>query len=155
MPPRLIAAIAQLLRDLAPDPVLVDAVIAGKHAGEFPVDVFQDRDGAATVVNVCEVLGVPVAKVNPREVMTRAIRLSVKEAGLPDGTFTEMSAALKARAERLPENCRQVRRWIEGADLTIRQCEQDGDLPVLGALLVESVSLLTAAQRSGLKLPKP
>lgn len=154
MPPRLIQAIAQILRDSARHTAIADEVIAGRHAGEFPVDIFQDRDGAATIVNVCEVIGVPVETVNAREVMTQAIRRSVDQAireelriEVPTGTFSEMSAALKAVAEQLPESRRQVRRWIAGADLTIQLCDRDGDLPVMGALLLESVLLLAAAFR--------
>ena len=67
---RLADAFALRVAGLRVIPVLADEVIAGKHAGEFPVDVFQDRDGAATVANVCEVIGVPVEQVNPRAVMT-------------------------------------------------------------------------------------
>ncbi|MCG3149558.1 MAG: Fumarate hydratase class II [Verrucomicrobiae bacterium] len=154
VPPRLIQAIAQIIRDSTGGSTLADEVIAGKHAAEFPVDVFQDRDGAATVANVCEVIGVPVEQVNPREVFAAAIRLSVHRVlrdelriEVPVGTFSETSAALKVVADQLPERHRQLRRWIAGADVTIQLCDQDGDLPVLGVLLLESALLLAAAIR--------
>jgi fumarate hydratase class II len=150
----LIRAIAEILRDSCSDSTIADEVIAGKHAGEFPVDVFQDRDGAASVANICEVIGVPVAQVNARAVMTQAIRLSVARAireelqrEVPVETFTGTSAALVKLAGELPEDGRQVRAWIAGADLTIQLCDREGDLPVLGVLLLESVLLLAAAFR--------
>lgn len=162
VPARLIAAIAELLRDASSSSAIRSAceeIIAGRHAGEFPVDVFQDRDGAATVINVCEVIASlarepVVLGSSARDIFTAAIRRSVARAireelrlEMPEGTFPETSAALVQRAGELPEECRQVRHWIAGADLTIQLCDREGDLPVLGVLLLESVVLLAAAIR--------
>ena len=51
---------------------------------------------------MCEVLGVPVDRVNPRAVMTEAIRLGVSRAfreelriEAPEGTLAEISAVLQ------------------------------------------------------------
>ena len=164
MPPRLIQAIAQIIRDAATSAAVrqaADEIVAGKHAGEFPVDVFQDRDGAATVANVCEVIAAlakepVVIDRQSREVFAAAIRQSVSRAireelriEVAEGTFTATSAALRILADQLPESSRQVRRWVAGADLTVQLCDRDGDLPVLGTLLLESVLLLAAAHHRG------
>lgn len=180
MPPRLIHAIAQVIRNTATSAAVrqaADKIIAGQHAGEFPVDIFQDCDGAATIANVNEVIAalanVPVAEVSAgqssREVMVAAIRFSISAAIrddlrplltgrqlelLPDGmgAFGETSGGLKAVADELvragvSDSALQVCRWVTGADLTVRLSERDGALPVIAAQLLESVLLLAAAIR--------
>ena len=175
MPARLIAAIAQIKRETATTPAVAaacDEIIAGKHAAQFPVDIFQDPDGAATIANVNEVIAsiakLPVATdPSPRTVMTAAIRRSVSAAIrdelrprltgqalalVPDGmgTFTETSGGLRAVADVLvrvgiSDSGRQVCRWVAGADLTVQLSDRDGALPVVAAQLLESVLLLAAA----------
>lgn len=175
MPARLIAAIAQIKREAVTTPAVVaacDEIMAGKHAAQFPVDIFQDRDGAATIANVNEVVAsiakLPVATdPSPRVVLTAAIRRSVSGAIrdelrprltgqalelLPDGmgTFAETSGGLRAVADELvragiSDSGRQVCRWVAGADLTVQLSDRDGALPVVAAQLLESVLLLAAA----------
>jgi len=161
MPARLIAAIARLKRDTATSPAVIaacDEIIAGKHAREFPVDVFQDGSGKATITNVNEVIeaiaGVPVEP--GYELFEQAIHLTVREAirdelpalgemGLEDAgrTLKDMARELASQADdsEIGESVRQVCRWVLGANLTV----EPGALPVVAAQLLESVHLLANA----------
>lgn len=161
MPARLIAAIARLQRERATSPAIIaacDEIIAGKHAGEFPVDVFQDGSGKATMANVSEVIaaiaGVPVE--TGSELFEPAMRLSVAEAirdelpALAGVSLEDAGARLQVMARELAsraddseigESVRQVCRWVLSANLTV----EAGALPVVAAQLLESIHLLANA----------